>query len=585
MATHGSHRNALLAGALCLVVTAGILGQQRRPGPPAHLEAFGSTVVTWSPTVEYERGVLVVTGEAIGELILEFGPDEPLQLDVGVLPDGEYAYELLLFRIQTPEEWAAEGRPHVTGLEVEAEVHRRIGHVTVRGGMILQEEETTSSPPGGLVPRPRDQCFLDDVIVDGSLCVGFDCVCNESFGFDTIRLKENNLRIKFQDTSNSASFPTNDWQITINDSSNGGAEKFSIDDISGGRTPFTIEAGAPSHSLFVDDGGRLGLGTSTPVVDVHVKSGNTPTLRLEQDGSSGFTPQTWDVAGNEANFFIRDATNGSTLPFRIRPGAPSSSIDIAAGGDVRMLKQVGIGYTSSGSLSDPFSPLNVKGSGLFGEQITLMNDGDTSKVAMFGVGGSADLFIQTTEFNVGSVSDIILQAGFPDGSSPGGNVGIGTTAPSEKLHVVGNICATGTIGACSDGRFKKNVKKVNDALVTVSRLRGVEFDWKRDEYPDRGFSEKRQVGFVAQEIEDVVPGAVSRGSDGYYSVDYGRVTPVLVEAIKELNAKITIKDAAIARDHDRIAELQAENVAFRARLERLEALIGATADADKSSDR
>lgn len=186
-----------------------------------------------------------------------------------------------------------------------------------------------------------DQVILDDLIVDGSSCIGFDCVNGESFGFDTIRVKENNLRIKFQDTSASASFPGNDWQITANDSANGGANKFSIDDIDGGRTPFTIEAGAPSHSLYVDDGGRLGLGTSTPVVDIHSKSGNTPTLRLEQDGSSGFAPQTWDVAGNEANFFVRDATNGSTLPFRIFPGAPSNALIIEAGtGDI------GVGTTS-----------------------------------------------------------------------------------------------------------------------------------------------------------------------------------------------------------------------------------------------
>ena len=181
-----------------------------------------------------------------------------------------------------------------------------------------------------------DQVILDDLIVDGSACIGFDCVNGESFGFDTLRLKENNLRIRAVDTSSSASFPSNDWQITFNDSSNGGANKFSIDDIDGGRTPFTLEAGAPSHSLYVDDGGKLGLGTSTPVVDVHVKSGNTPTLRLEQDGSSGFTPQTWDIAGNEANFFIRDATNGSKLVFRIQPGAPGDSIFIANDGDVGM---------------------------------------------------------------------------------------------------------------------------------------------------------------------------------------------------------------------------------------------------------
>ena len=70
-----------------------------------------------------------------------------------------------------------------------------------------------------------DQVINDDLIVTFSECIGNDCVNGESFGFDTLRLKENNLRIKFQDTSNSASFPTNDWQLTANDSSNGGPEQ------------------------------------------------------------------------------------------------------------------------------------------------------------------------------------------------------------------------------------------------------------------------------------------------------------------------------------------------------------------------
>ncbi|MGB0221608.1 MAG: hypothetical protein ACPGJF_19905, partial [Sinimarinibacterium flocculans] len=167
-------------------------------------------------------------------------------------------------------------------------------------------------------------------------CIGFDCVNPETFGFDTIRLKENNLRIKFDDTSNTASFANFDWQITANDSANGGANKFSIDDITSGRVPFTIEGGAPSHSIFADDGGRIGFGTSTPVVELHVVDGDTPTLRLQQDASSGFTAQTWDVAGNETNFFVRDATNGSRLPLRIRPGAPTNAISIDADGDVGM---------------------------------------------------------------------------------------------------------------------------------------------------------------------------------------------------------------------------------------------------------
>ena len=189
-------------------------------------------------------------------------------------------------------------------------------------------------------PAAADQVILDDLIVDGSLCVGFDCVNGESFGFDTIRLKEHNLRIHFMDTSTASSFPPNDWKIIINDSANGGASYFGVEDTSAGRIPFRVSAGARSNALFVDSQGDVGIGTSAPATDLHVKIGDTPTLRLEQDGTSGFEPQTWDVAGNETNFFIRDVTMGSQLPFRIRPGAPTSSIYIAPDGEV------GIGTTS-----------------------------------------------------------------------------------------------------------------------------------------------------------------------------------------------------------------------------------------------
>lgn len=225
-----------------------------------------------------------------------------------------------------------------------------------------------------------DIVHLDDVIIDGSLCVGQDCVNGESFGFDTIRLKENNLRIKAQDTSNSGSFPSNDWQLTFNDSSNGGQNKFSIDDIDGGRTPFTIEASAPSHSLYVDDGGRIGLGTSTPVVEAHIVDGDTPTLRLEQDGSSGFQAQTWDLAGNETNFFVRDATNGSKLPFKIRPSTPTDAIVLETGG-------------------------------------MIIND------------GSADYDLRVE-------SDAVTHALFMDGAT--GNFGFGTNTPLRQIHVSGD---------------------------------------------------------------------------------------------------------------------------------------------------
>jgi len=73
-----------------------------------------------------------------------------------------------------------------------------------------------------------DTVIPDDLIVQGSACVGLDCVNNEPFGFDTIRLKENNTRILFFDTSTSAGFPNNQWQLTANDSASGGLNKFPL---------------------------------------------------------------------------------------------------------------------------------------------------------------------------------------------------------------------------------------------------------------------------------------------------------------------------------------------------------------------
>ncbi|GHA00670.1 hypothetical protein GCM10008090_07020 [Arenicella chitinivorans] len=185
-----------------------------------------------------------------------------------------------------------------------------------------------------------DQVINDDLIVTSSECIGFDCVNGENFGFDTLRLKENNIRIHFNDTSISASFPTNDWRIVANDSGNGGENYLGIEDSNTGRFPFRVQAGAPADALVVEADGDIGVKTRNPVVDIHIVEGNTPTVRLEQDGSDGFTPQTWDMAGNEANFFIRDVTNGSQLPLRIEPGADTNSLYVNSNG------HIGIGTNS-----------------------------------------------------------------------------------------------------------------------------------------------------------------------------------------------------------------------------------------------
>ena len=179
-----------------------------------------------------------------------------------------------------------------------------------------------------------DVLHYDDVIITGSLGVGSDSADGQNFGFDTIQLKENNLRIYFDDTSNTSSFPSNDWRIIINDNTDGGASYFAIEDSTAGRVPFKIEAGAPANSLYIEDYGHIGIGTALPAVELHIADSDTPSVRLEQDQSGGWAPQTWDLAGNETNFFIRDVTNGSKLPFKIKPGAPTDSLFIKNDGKV-----------------------------------------------------------------------------------------------------------------------------------------------------------------------------------------------------------------------------------------------------------
>lgn len=93
---------------------------------------------------------------------------------------------------------------------------------------------------GLAAPGWADQVIADDLIVQASICVGLDCVDGEIFGADTIRLKENNLRIHFDDTSVSSSFPANDWRIVVNDQADGGMSYFAIEDATAGATLFRL---------------------------------------------------------------------------------------------------------------------------------------------------------------------------------------------------------------------------------------------------------------------------------------------------------------------------------------------------------
>jgi hypothetical protein len=182
-----------------------------------------------------------------------------------------------------------------------------------------------------------DEVTLDDVITEGSQCVGQDCRNGESFGFDTLRLKENNTRLKFQDTSSSASFPRADWQLTANASANGGQEYFGVECIDTNARLLSLDISAQNHAIVATAGG-VGFGTNSPTRTIDSTGSDTPALSLYQDGSAGWAPMRWDVSGNEAGFFVRNS-NENTLPLRVLADAPQHRMVLAAGG-------VGVGTAS-----------------------------------------------------------------------------------------------------------------------------------------------------------------------------------------------------------------------------------------------
>ena len=114
-----------------------------------------------------------------------------------------------------------------------------------------------------------------------------------------------------------------------------------------------------------------------------------------------------------------------------------------------------------------------------------------------------------------------------------GNVGIGTSTPSYKLHIVGKIKTDG-INETSDKRFKENIVAIPNSLDKVQKIRGVFYDWRVSAFPEKEFEKSKQVGVIAQEIETVLPELVKTDEEGYKSVEYSKLTALLIEAVKEL---------------------------------------------------
>ncbi|HLP58848.1 MAG TPA: tail fiber domain-containing protein [Candidatus Deferrimicrobium sp.] len=490
----------LLFTIICFSGAAELFSAAERNEQPVAAVMTGSSGIYFSPKVSYGQILLTVSAPdgTIYRKKFDSGGTPYLGLSEvckNQIVDGHYTYEL---RVNPLED--ARFRDENADRQLKAEKPRvaltQSGHFLVRGNSIVTSKGMPEQGQG--IARP-DYTYNEDLYVAGSLCVGTDCASPETWGYDVVRLKENNLSINFDDTSSTSSFPANDWRIVVNDTEDGGANYFAVEDSTSGDVPFKIEAGAPSNSLYVEDLGRVGLNTSTPATDLHIVDADSPAVRLEQDTTSGFTAQAWEVAGNEANFFVRDVTN-STLPFKIQPAAPSDAFCIKADG------KVGVGTWT------PSFPMELNTTGINSSFVVKRTDGATNFVSA-----------TSTYAQFGAVSNhavrILVNSAWKLSLNLDGSLGMSN----------GATCTAGGVWTNASSRaLKENIENlsVDEAIATLTDLNPVKFNYKAD-------NEEQYIGFIAEDAPELV---ATKDKKGMSPMD---IVAVLTKVVQEQQKTIT----------------------------------------------
>jgi hypothetical protein len=276
-----------------------------------------------------------------------------------------------------------------------------------------------------------------------------------------------------------------------------------------------------AERLRITSAGNVGIGTTSP--GSYDPSGNN--LVVYEAGNAGIT-----IATGSTNFgsifFARETGTAGAYRGYIEYGQSSDYMGFGTVSTERMritsAGNVGIGTTN------PTYKLQVEGNtflhgdiafGLYGETTNFRS---AQVLNYLVIGGSENISFQT--YDNAWLTRVTI--------TKGGNILMGTTSDNgERLYVSGSIRATGTITANSDITLKKNLAKIENALEKVEQINGYTYEFKSDD-------SKRHAGVIAQEIEGVLPEIVNKGNDGLLGVEYGNISALLIEAIKEQQKKI-----------------------------------------------
>jgi len=212
------------------------------------------------------------------------------------------------------------------------------------------------------------------------------------------------------------------------------------------------------------------------------------------------------------------------------------------------------------------------------------NNGDKGVIGgpvaamMFTPGGDAIFRTAHSNGNNGSLSNIkhIMRV----------HHGRGVSINGDYLHGDTQLAVNGTVRAYnywsySDKKFKQNIKRIDNALDKINALDGMTYKFKEEKIGDYDFSllkGKEQLGFIAQNLKEVLPELVSEDDNGYQSVNYIGVIPVLVEAVKEQQDVIGEQETVITELNETVESLEA-------RLEKLEALMNNSNSGSIDSNR